>query len=321
MQVREWDGEPISMPGIYSGVPIERYHEGDVCVERSLSSSGLRKLYSPSPFVKASPAHYWATSPYNPKRLVGEDAEESKALIRGRAAHHQLFGQEDFKKFFVERPATVNGFPCTKQNKHGKAWYAKMRRLGLAVVTRDDITAINRIAEELTKEPLIHDPEGKRSGILNGYIECSWFWKHASGIWLKIRPDASPNDSLDFVDLKLSYSVFWTDLQRTIRDRGYFMQAGLTAMGVKAITGQPLNSFSFVFVESNEPHCVEIVTLKDGEIARGIDACEIAIRKFNECWAARRWPGPRGDRADASYIEMGDSDQKRIDEQLTMDRK
>jgi hypothetical protein len=313
LQVRQWDGEPIKYPGIYSGIPLERYHEGDICVERSISSSGLRKLYNPSPFVKASPAHYWMNSPYNPKHNA-EDTEESKALIRGRAAHHKLFGQQDFEKVFVRRPDTVNGFPCTKQNKHGKAWYAKQKRLGLTVVTKDDLIAIDRIAQELTKEPLI------RAGILNGYVEHSWFWKHKSGIWLKIRPDASPNDSLDFVDLKLTNSVLWPDLQRTVLSYGYFMQAGLTAMGVRAITGQPLNSFSLVFCESSEPHCIEIVTLKEGEIARGIDSCEVAIAKFNKCWSENHWPGPRGDRADARYLELSDFDQKRMDEQLTLDR-
>jgi hypothetical protein len=34
-----------------------------------------------------------------------------------------------------------------------------------------------------------------------------------------------------------------------------------------------------------------------------------------------RWPGPRGDRADAQFIEMPEADQKRIDETLAQDRK
>ena len=312
--VREWDGEPISMPGIYSGVPMERYHEGGICVERSISSSGLRKLYSPSPFVKASPAHYWAESPYNEQRDEDEN-EESRSLIRGRAAHHWLFGEKDFWKVFVRRPDTVNGVACNRRTADGKLWHKKQKERCLTVVSKDDLWAINRIAQELAKEPLI------QAGILNGAIEHSWCWKHRSGIWLKIRPDASPNDSFDFVDLKLTKSILWPDLQRTIRDYGYFMQAGLTAMGVRAITGQPLNSFSLVFCESSEPHCIEIVTLKENEIQRGIDSCEIAIARFNKCWSENRWPGPRGDRADAAYIELTDFDQKRMDEQLTLDRK
>jgi hypothetical protein len=112
----------------------------------------------------------------------------------------------------------------------------------------------------------------------------------------------------------------WPDMQRKIRDLGYFMQAGLTAMGVRAITGQTLNSYTLVFAESTEPHCIEIVTLKDNEINRGIEACEIALAKFQKCWDTKRWPGPRGDRPDARYIEFNEYDQKRIDETIAIDR-
>lgn len=308
-----WDGKPIKMPGIYSGIPLESYHSADICIEPSISSSGLRRLYNPAPWVKASPAHYWMQSPYNPNRV--EDEEESKALVLGRAAHHLLFGEAGFKEEYVMRPDTINGFACNRVTKQGKLWHERQEKAGLTIITKTQMAAIYGIARELWKESLV------RHGLLNGWIEHSWFWKHPSGIWLKIRPDASPNDSLDFVDLKLSKSIMWPDLQRSIRDYGYYEQAGLTAMGVRAITGQPLNSFTLVFAENIEPHCIEIVTLKENEIQRGMQACEIAIAKFNKCWNEKRWPGPRGDRADAQYIEMNEFDQKRIDETIALDQK
>jgi len=318
LQPQEWTGQPIKMPGIYSGIPLEKYHEGDICVEPSISSSGLRKLYNPSPNVKASPAHYWMNSPYNEERVEDDDTEW---MILGRAAHHLLFGEKDFDQVFVAKPATINGVKCDRTTTQGKLWYKEQDALGLTVITMGQLKAIRGIARELAKEPLIIDPAGKREGILNGLIEHSMFAKHRSGLWLKIRPDAMPNDSLDYVDLKLTRSIMWPDLQRSIRDYGYFMQAGLTAMVVQAVLGQPLNSYTLVFAEDREPHCVEIVTLKENEIQRGIQACEIALAKFVQCWKAKRWPGPRGDREDAQYIEMSEYDQKRMDETLSLDRK
>jgi hypothetical protein len=307
-----WNGNPIRSPGVYSGIPLDRYHEGDMCIEPSMSSSGLRKLYSPSPFVKASPAHYWMRSPYNPERI--EDAEETEWMILGRAAHHLLFGEKDFDQVFVTRPATINGETCNRVTRQGKLWHKQQDDLGLSVISMNQLKAVKGIARELMKEPLV------QHGLMNGLIEHSWFCKHRSGLWLKIRPDATPNDSLDYVDLKLTKSVMWSDLQRTIRDYGYFMQAGLTAMVVRAVLGQPINSYTLVFAESTEPHCIEIVTLKENEIQRGIAACEVAIGKFLECWRNKCWPGPRGNRADAQYIEMSEFDQKRMDETLAMDR-
>jgi hypothetical protein len=307
---RKWDGKKIGMPGIVRDIPIDAYH-GDICVEPSVSSSGLRKLYSPLPWVKASPAHYWMQSPYNPDRV--EEEEESSALLLGRAAHHLLFGQSKFEEDFVLRPNTVNGETWHGSKTVCKLWLKMQDEKGLTVIKPDQLKAIKGIARELSREPLV------QNGILNGDIEHSWFWKHQTGVWLKMRPDATPNDSLDFVDLKLTRSVMWPDIQRSIRDYGYYQQAGLTAMGVRAITGMPLNSYTLVFAENTEPHCIEVVTLKEGEIQRGIQACEIAIARFNKCWQEKRWPGPRGDRADAQYIELSEFDQKQIDEALAFD--
>jgi hypothetical protein len=240
-------------------------------------------------------------SPYNPQRIVEED--ESDALVLGRAAHHLLFGEADFRSIFALRPLTINGEAWHGSKTICKLWLKQQREVGFTVITPDQLKAVKGIARELQKEPLV------QNGILNGAIEHSWFFKHRrTGIWLKMRPDASPNDSLDFVDLKLTRSIMWPDLQRSIRDYGYFMQAGLTALGIREITGQPMNSYTLVFAESSEPHCIEIVTLKPEDIKRGIDACEIAIDKFARCMAANRWPGPRGDREDAQYIDVASQD-------------
>ena len=328
LEVKKWDGKPISMPGIYSDIPIDDYHSGDICIEPSVSSSGLRKLYNPSPNVKASPAHYWVTSPYNNNRI--EDDNESDELILGRAAHHLLFGQVDFDKEFAIKPAYINGVKCDRTTTHGKLWYQEQAKRGLTVIKLDQIKAVQGIARELEREPLIVPPnrinpvtgeEEEVTGILNGLIEHSIFCKHRSGLWLKVRPDAIPTESMDYVDLKTTRSIIWPDIQRSIRDYGYFMQAGLTAMVVQAVLGQPLNSYTLVFAESREPHCIEIITLKENDIARGIAACEIALTKFVKCWQEKRWPGPRGDRADAQYLEMTEFDQRRIDEAIALDRK
>jgi len=314
LKPRPWDGKRIRFPGVYSNISLEDYH-GDICIEPSISSSSLRILYSPLPWVKASPAHYWCRSPYNQERTVDDDEDEKKAFVLGRAAHHLLFGEADFRELFVMRPATINGEAWQSNKTICKLWLKKQADLGLTVVTADNMKAIRGIARELEKDPLI------LAGLLNGLIEHSWFWKHRTGIWLKIRPDATPKDSLDFVDLKLSKSIMWPDMQRAIRDYGYYMQAGLTAMGVRAILGQPLNSYTLVFCENTEPHCIEIVTLKENDIQRGIEACENAIALFDKCMREKRWPGPRGNREDAQYIELSEFDQKRIDETITLDRK
>ncbi len=235
--------------------------------------------------------------------------EETASIILGRAAHHLLFGERAFKELFAIRPDTVNGSKWNGNRLECKGWLAEQDQNGLTVVTTDQIDKIRRIAERLRDEPLV------KNGLLNGLIEHSAFAKDPeTGIWLRIRPDAMPNDSLDFVDLKVTKSIREHDLQKTIESYGYYQQGGLVQTVMRQITGADINSFTLVFAESAPPHCIEIRTLKDHEIARGEKVNRIGLRKFAQCWKEQRWPGPSDGRADARYIEMSERAGKQIDE-------
>lgn len=299
---KKWSGKPIALPGIYHGMPLERYHAADACIEPSISSSGLRTIFN------ESPAHYWCKSPYNPNRI--EDAG-TDAMTLGRAAHHLIMGEPNFKSLFTMRPESINGETWHGSKTICKVWLRKQAEANLTVLTPTQIDHVKGIATSLAAEPLV------QHGILNGLIENSMFWKHeATGIWLKSRPDATPNDSLDFADLKLTRSVQWRDLQKTIAEYGYHQQGALVGTGCRALFGVPMNSFTLVFVENTPPYCVEIVTLKDNDLKLGERANEKALKTFADCFKTKRWPGPRGNRDDARYIELPEWSQKAIEAEL-----
>jgi len=296
--VHPYHGQTIKMPGIYKGIPFEKYHSGTLCIEPSISSSGLRTI-----FLK-SPAHFWATSPLNPERI--ED-EESAALTVGRATHHLLFGEEGFRKRFAVRPDTMGGVKWTGKGAC-KIWMEERAKEGRSVILSRDMAAIEGMAKSLFREPLV------KAGLLNGDIERSLIWKDKeTGIWLKSRPDAMPNDSLDFVDLKTTASVMWPDLQRAIYDYGYYQQAALVNWACLELFRVPMAHFTLVFVEKKPPHCVQIVTLKEADIQRGMRANRKALMTFAECLKTGNWPGPQG----SEWIEMLEYQQKQIDTKLT----
>ena len=184
MQAKPWNGKPIKMPGVYTGVPIERYHAADAAIEPSISSSGLRKIFT------ASPKHYWAHSPYNPDAV---ESEETAALTLGRAAHHLLFAQEGFRKQFAVRPEKLG------RNMPGSAcriWIEDRQKEGKTVITEKQLEHVAGICASLKTDPAV------KAGCLNGRIEESYFWKdQTTGFWLKSRPDANPTGDLSFVVL------------------------------------------------------------------------------------------------------------------------
>lgn len=85
----------IGEPGVYD-LSMAEYH-GDCCDSPSVSSSGLRTIWS------QSPAHYWYNSPYNPNR---PEPKERAHFSIGKAAHHLLYlGRKGFDEEFVVRPS------------------------------------------------------------------------------------------------------------------------------------------------------------------------------------------------------------------------
>lgn len=294
-------GAKITKPGLYAGVPLETYHGAFLCDGPSVSSSGLRTI------INESAAHYWCESPYNPERI---EPKEQEHFVLGRASHHLLLGEDDFSTEFITKlEKAPDGREWNGNNLSCKRWMAEQREAGRTILERKHIPAIRGMARSLAAHPLVD------AGILNGQIEQTLVWRcKETGIWLKARPDAIPNDSGDFADLKTTTSVQSADLARTIAENGYHQQAALIAGGWHALTGKDIASFSFVFVEKTPPHCVRIVTLRDEDLARGERQNLIAIKKFVHCMETGEWPGPGG--ADAEYISLPDWAAKRIDHQL-----
>src|SRR6266446_951472 len=98
MEDIKWDGKPINKAGLYVGVPMEVYHSQAICAGPSVSSTGLRRVLEEN---QGSPAHFWCEWSGNPDYI---EAEETDALVIGRAAHLLMLGGPFFKSEFIVRP-------------------------------------------------------------------------------------------------------------------------------------------------------------------------------------------------------------------------
>jgi hypothetical protein len=239
MEVRKWDGQPISEPGWYSGIPIERYHSAGICDDVAVSSSNLRRCWT------HSAAHMNAEWCEN---LEGEPRTVTRSMILGAAAHHLMLGEDGFNTKFVAQPEeypdakTGEKKPWTYQANFCKGWRAKQEDLGKTVVTVKELTSIIAMARSLALEPLVQD------GLLSGYVETSGFIKdQQTGLWIKVRPDVIPTDSGDFADLKTASEVITPALQSSIRTYAYHMQGALI-WEVCDVLGQPFESFVLLFI-------------------------------------------------------------------------
>lgn len=272
MKVIPWSGEKIGAPGIYSGVPIEAYH-GDLCVGPSVSSSGLRTIESKTPL------HYYATSYLNPDR---EPEERNEALNFGKAAHTLLLGESGFRDKYAVRPEAWRDW----RTKASQEWRAEQEKAGRTVLISSQIKAIRGIARSLEAHPLV------RQGILHGLVEHTIVCKdHATGVWLKIRPDVVPMADGVLVDAKSTTDASPEAVRRSILNLGYPMQGALGTIVMKEALGITITDFVLVFLEKDEPHAVAITAIDNEWIYWARRQVRRAIDKFARCVEASEWPG------------------------------
>lgn len=296
----KWDKRALNAPGWYDGIPLEVYHSAGITVGPSVSSSGLRTLWS------KSPKHFYAKWPYNPDREEDAD-DDSDAFILGRAAHHLFLGEDDFALQFIERPAKIAGLAWQGNRTECKAFLKQQEMAGRTVLTPHDVKAIRGMARSLSEEPLAVD-------LLQGAVEQTLIARDPeTGIWLKARPDVIPTADGTFADLKTTPSVLDIDLKSTLRKYGYHMQGALI-WEVCELLGLPFEGFALVFIEKKSPYCARVIEMTDDDLARGRLQNRAMIRQLAKCIESRIWPGPG--RSDAELFSMAKAEAEFIDARL-----
>lgn len=306
-QEREWDGLPITEPGLYRNVPIERYHSdpGLFNGEFSISSTGLKA-------IARRPLEYWRTSHYNPFR---KEPKSTDAFEFGKAAHMLILGEDGFSERYALQPDTyINSKGVESAWNYNsnvcRSWRDEMRMSGRSIITNSEIEAIREIANSLRQKTLVQE------GILNGLIERSVFHKIGS-IWVRVRPDVWPRYGGDFVDFKTAASVDDESLSKALYETGNYIQAGLTRWVVRELFGDDaFSSFTFAYAEKSEPFDVRFKQLDQEDLDLGELQARRAFDILEHCIQSGEWPGYDGHEDDVTWTRMSDFNRKRVRKQL-----
>ncbi len=275
-------GEIITQDGIYD-MPMSWYHD-DCCEGPSISSSGIRTI------LNKSPLHYWHGSKLNPDRPEDKDDEDKAHYRIGRAGHTLLLEPSDFSKTFVTRPPIYDSW----RTNDSKKWRAEAIANGLTVLDPAEMQGVHGVAQALRRHPLYEQ------GLLDGDIERSLIWKdEKSGIWLKSRPDAIPQGSNMFSDLKVVADASPRAANKSIYGYGYDVQMGMGAVGMWVVLRRKMEEFAIVNVEAKPPHGILISPIPPEDIADALILLRHGINIFKECWEAGEWPSY--DESDTEY--------------------
>lgn len=275
---RDWNGQPISEPGIYRKIPMDAYHE-QLTVGPSISSSGLREIEN------RSPLHFFDGSYLNPDR---PEKEPNASLDFGRAVHTLLLSEDGFRDDYVVRPETYEDDAGKWKSWSGNAnvckeWLALQRKAGKTVLLKSQVDDIHGMADRLSKNQVAVD-------LLRGRIERSIITKDAkTGVWVKSRPDSIPRDTI-IADLKTCADASQVAIGRSIINYGYLQQMALAITCLEEVGQRQVNEAVLLFVETTRPYAFNIKPLDNGDIHTAMRQNRRALNIFAECLASGDYP-------------------------------
>jgi hypothetical protein len=290
------DGESVPGPGVYR-MSMAHYHSQDCCPGPSISSSGLRTIWSQSPY------HFWMTSDLNEDRLPSP--VQSDALTLGKAAHALMLGEEDFDATYCYVPADAPQRPTKTQRAAfertgewseaaapGAAFWEEFdaKAADRTLLQHEQVERIVRMSASLKANPLAVEA-------LTGHLtEVSLIWEDtATGVWLKSRIDVIPANGFDFADLKTfapRTKSIKRAVQQAITDNEYPMQMGLGQIGAQVVLGHEAAECVLILLQSTAPYTCTPVHLDEEALYWGRVKCRSAIDTFAKCMETGYWPQP-----------------------------
>lgn len=289
------DGKLIDSPGAYR-ISMKWYHQ-QCCIGPSFSSSGLRTIWSESPY------HFWMRSDLNEHRLP--EREESDALALGKAAHALLLGEDHFDSMFAYVPQDAPSRPTKTQvaafkrtgewseaAAEGAAFWSDFdeRHAGKTLLTYETVQKIQRMRDSLQSNPLALEV------LSSALTEVSMVWQdEITGLWLKARIDVIPSSGADYADLK-TFAPRTKSVKRAVHqaisDHEYPMQMALGQMGAKALFGHEATDCVLVMIQSTEPFCVVPVRLDQDALYWARCKLRHSIDTAARCLETGDWPQP-----------------------------
>lgn len=269
--VIQWDGKPISKPGIYANVGMSAYH-GQICVGPSLSSTQIRTG------EKRSLKHAYKDWSGNPNR---PEPEEKAHFSFGRFVHDMAAQDEaSLAENFAIRPEEFDSY----RTKAAKAWKAQQWAEGRSCLTPQDVEAAAGLISTLAQHPTV------KAGILHGLVEHSIFWiDEETGIWCKARPDVIPVDSGLMIDLKTCRDASPEAARRSIGEYAYHIQGAMGMEGLETL-GFPMEQFVLLFIETEDPWGINHKPLPQHDIEYGHRQLRRQLLKWREAFDTGVWP-------------------------------
>jgi len=247
---------PITAPYYINNMPADIYHAHD-----SISNSGLKLIGG------YSPAHY----KYPPEK------PETRNKVLGSALHMAILEPDLFyDKYTLLRDAKDRN---AKEYKEAKKVHGEE-----LVLVSSECAKVEGISESLWSKfgELLSLP---------GHNELSGFVADPeTGVMCRHRFDKLAKCGIA-IDLKTTVDARSDAFSRSINSYGYNQQAAFYSDQFNWITGDQLQDFIFIAIESESPYAAKLYRIGNQSIEIGREQYRSALNKYAECKASGFWPG------------------------------
>ncbi|MGH0004109.1 PD-(D/E)XK nuclease-like domain-containing protein [Pseudovibrio ascidiaceicola] len=300
MDIIKWDGQPITSSGVYSGVPIDRYHnDPELFSCPAVSKSQLKTLFF---LTGGSPWHFWQFWNQNPERKIRKPTKETDF---GKAAHALVLGEEVFGEGYELRPAQWDDYTKVES----RVWRDRVYAEGRTPVTVQDLKTIRKMARALEANRYV------RGGILKGDMELTMVLKDPeTGLMLKVRPDVLSTLKI-FSDFKTAASLKEVFIRAQLLSGGYYLQGGAIKLVCEGLD-IPFKGFVLVYCTKDEPFQTMAAPLDPVALELGQRMVGQGLKIIARCLETGVWPEPPNFNDGRQPIELLERDQKRIEEYL-----
>lgn len=249
-------GVEIIPPCYIKDLPSDIYHTHD-----SVSNSGLK-------LINRSPAHF----KYPPER------QETRNKVLGSALHMACLEPDLFyKTFTLLRNAKDR---TTSEYKEAKKIYGEE-----FVLVSTECEKVEGIMNSLYSNPV-----AKNLLELQGNCELSGFATDPeTGIVCRHRFDKLTNNGIA-IDLKTTTDARHDAFSRSIFTYGYHVQSAFYSDQYEWITGERLQDFIFITVESESPYAIKVYRICDESIELGEHTYRENLNTYAYCRDVSQWP-------------------------------
>lgn len=205
----------------------------------ALSSSGINT------FLNKSPKHFWATSPFNPKKV---EIEKTDDMVFGSLCHLLLLENEKFQETYAIAPNV------DKRTKEGKATLETFKPEGKEIITQEmfdhALHCVNALKSDNAAFKLLK----------NGFAEELVTWEE-DGLACKAKLDYCRNGLV--IDYKTTSSASEDEFRASLVKYGYHRQDYWYRKAYKVKFGKDPVGMCFIVQDKNLPEAINIYTISD----------------------------------------------------------